>query len=62
MYCFLFYTRVCSKKFENEMFCMENNCGNSGNNCGNQIFVGLTFELSLEAGNVLKVGKVFVIC
>lgn len=44
------------------MFCKENNCGNSGNNCGNQIFVGLTFELSLEAGNVLKVGKDFLIC
>ena len=44
------------------MFCMENNCGNRGNNRGNQIFVGLTFELSLEAGNVLKVGKDFLIC
>ena len=44
------------------MFCMENNFGNSGNNRGNQTFVGLTFELSLEAGNVLKIGKVFVIC
>lgn len=41
---------------------MENNCGNNGNSCGNQICVGLTFELSLEAGNVLKLGKDFLIC